>query len=312
MTTETRTSFAGTGGTSGERMIQANGIDLCVQTFGSPRDPAILLIHGACASMLWWEQPLCEMLASGGRYVIRFDNRDTGKSSFFPAGQPGYAMSDLARDVVGILDELGIAKAHIVGRSMSGGTALMLGVDLAERVATLTFVATTPGDEDLPPMSGEFLAAVSSPPDPDDDAAVTEYIVSLVRAYAGGSPHFDEAAVRATAVQDVERTRCMASTLGNHFLIELDAPRSGGFGDIKAPSLIVHGDLDPVYPLGHGRALHKAIPGADLLVLEGAGHGVPRGVWNPFVEALLRHTGDRSAHLGTPEAPATGDNRSSL
>ena len=118
-----------------EQLLPINGVELCVQTFGDDSDPTILLIHGASASMLWWEEELCERLAAGGRHVIRFDNRDTGRSTFSPPGAPDYAHSDLVADAVGILDALGVASAHVVGRSMSGGTALALAVDYPDRVS---------------------------------------------------------------------------------------------------------------------------------------------------------------------------------
>ena len=272
-------------------MVRANGVDLCLETFGDARDPAILLIHGACASMIWWETELCESIAAGGRFVIRFDNRDTGRSTSFPPGAPGYSMTDMARDAVGILDALGVRRAHVVGRSMAGGTALVLGLDHAERVASLTFVATTPGGDDLPPMSAEFLEQVSAEPDLSDPEAVVEFIVGVLRAYAGGSPYFDEAATRELARQDLVRTRSIAATLGNHYAIELDGPASGGFGGIRVPTLVVHGECDPVFPLAHGEALRDAVPGARLLVLPKAGHEVPRALWDLFVSALLTHTG---------------------
>jgi len=284
-------SRRGWGMTSGERMVTANGVELCVQAFGSAADPAILLIHGACASMLWWETELCERLAARGRYVIRFDNRDTGRSVSYPPGSPGYSLTDLARDAVGVLDALGVDRAHVVGRSMSGGTALVLGVDHADRVASLTFVATTPGDEDLPPMSGEFLEYTQNDPDPADPAAVVEFIVGLLRRYAGGAAHFDAATTRALAERDVARTRDLAAAVTNHFRMAIDGPAGGGFGDLATPVLVVHGDRDPVYPLAHGRALHEAVPGSTLLVLEGAGHEVPAPLWDTFIEALVRHTG---------------------
>ena len=276
---------------SGERIVQANGIELCLETFGDAADPAILLIHGACASMLWWERELCEAIASGGRFVIRFDNRDTGRSTCFPPGAPGYCMTDMARDAVGLLDALGVRRAHVVGRSMAGGTALVLGVDHPERVASLTFVATTPGGDGLPPMSAAFLEQVSVEPDLGDAEALVEFIVGVLRAYSGGSPYFDEAATRELARQDVARTRSIASTLANHYAVELDGPVSGGFGDIRVPTLVVHGECDPVFPLAHGEALRDAAPGAWLLVLPKAGHEVPRALWHRFVPALLSHTG---------------------
>ncbi|MEV6491227.1 alpha/beta hydrolase [Actinoplanes sp. NPDC051633] len=263
-----------------EQIVVANGVELCVETFGSPADPAVLLIHGACASMLWWETELCERLAARGRYVIRYDNRDTGRSISYPPGAPGYTMTDLARDAVGILDVLGVHRAHIVGRSMSGGIALILGVDHPDRVASLTFVATTTGDDDLPPPVAEF------PPYAEN----ADYVVESLRAYAGDSPFFDAEAVRTLAEQDIARTRDLTAALTNHFSMHIDGPAGGGFGDLTAPVLVVHGDRDPMYPLAHGAALHAAVPGSRFLVLEGAGHDVPRPLWDVFVDALTTHT----------------------
>ena len=275
----------------GERMVRANGVDLCVETFGDAGDPAILLIHGCCASMLWWERELCEAIAAGGRFVIRFDNRDTGRSTCYPPGAPAYSMSDMARDAIGILDALGVRRAHVVGRSMAGGIAAVLGIDHPDRVASLTFIATTTGDDDLPPMSAAYLEQVSVQPDCSDPDDVVEFIVRSLRAYSGGSPYFDEAATRELAREDVARTRSIASALGNHFAIELDGPRSGGLADIRAPTLVIHGEWDPVYPLAHGEALRDAVPGARLLVLRRAGHEVPRALHAQCVSALLSHTG---------------------
>ncbi|GHH29057.1 alpha/beta fold hydrolase [Lentzea cavernae] len=265
--------------------MRINGVELCFETFGSPSDPAVLLIHGACASMLWWETELCTALAARGRFVVRYDNRDTGLSESYPPGQPGYALSDMVLDAVGILDALGVARAHVVGRSMSGAIALALGVEHADRVASLTFVATTTGDPDLPQMTEAFLEASAV-----ESSSDVESIVSVLRAYAGSSPYFDEEHVRRLAVQDVARTVNLESAMTNHFRIEFDAPRDGGFGDVVAPTLVVHGSLDPVFPLAHGEALRDAVPGASLLVLDSVGHDLPRPVWPEFVDALVRHT----------------------
>ncbi|MFD9700254.1 alpha/beta fold hydrolase [Lentzea sp. NPDC059081] len=264
--------------------MRVNGVELCVQTFGDSSDPAVLLIHGACASMLWWEEELCVAIAARGRFVIRYDNRDTGLSTSYPPGEPGYSLADMVLDAVGILDALGVSRAHVVGRSMSGAIALALGVDHPDRVESLTFVCTTTGDPSLPEMTPEFLEA-SSARSPSD----VENIVTVLRAYAGSSPYFDEEAVRRLAVEDVARTVNIQSAMTNHFCIEFDAP-GGGFADLVAPVLVVHGSLDPVFPLAHGEAVRDAVPGASLLVLDSVGHDVPRPVWPVFVDALVRHT----------------------
>jgi pimeloyl-ACP methyl ester carboxylesterase len=276
-----------------ERMMHVNGVELCVETFGDASDPAVLLVHGASASMLWWEAELCTRIAAGGRHVIRFDNRDTGRSVSYPPGRPGYSLRDLTEDALGILDGLGVDRAHIVGRSMAGAIAGMAAIDHPERVASLTMVCTTPGRPGLPPMSPEFLAYTAQSPDASDPAAVVEFIVGLMKAYSGASPYHDEAAVRAIAEADVARSTSIAATLVNHFVLEFDAPAKGGLGDVTAPTLVVHGELDPVFPLPHGKALRDAIPGAELLVLDHAGHEVPAPLWGVFTDALLAHTSRR-------------------
>ncbi|GAA3998053.1 MULTISPECIES: alpha/beta fold hydrolase [Streptomyces] len=277
----------------GEQLLKINGTELCVETFGDRATPPIMLVAGSAASMLWWDAELCEQIAARGRFVVRYDHRDTGRSACYPPGQPAYSFTDLTLDVLGIQDVLGIERAHVVCQSMFGGIGLMLGVDHPDRVASLTFVSSSTGADDLPPPSSDL--AMPAEPDSSDAAAVVEYVVAGSRAYAGGSPHFDEAAVRALVERDVARARNYASTLVNHYAIEFDGPARGGFGDITAPTLVVHGDHDPLLPLPHGEALRDAIPGAELLVLKGAGHDLPRPVWDDFVSALARHTeGGRS------------------
>jgi pimeloyl-ACP methyl ester carboxylesterase len=189
--------------TGGERIVEANGVPLCVATHGDPADPAILLIHGACASLLWWDTELCDRLAAGRRFVIRYDRRDTGRSVSYPAGRPGYALADLADDAIGILDACRIDRAHLVGRSMGGGVALIAAADRPDRVRSLTFLGSTTGEADLPPMPAQFLVATGEPPDPGDRPGVVRYVVDLMRAYAGSSPYFPEQLVQALAERDV-------------------------------------------------------------------------------------------------------------
>jgi pimeloyl-ACP methyl ester carboxylesterase len=275
---------------NGEKLVEINDVELCVETFGDPANPAVLLIDGAAASMLWWDAELCEQIARGDRFVIRYDNRDTGRSTSYPPGRPGYTLTDLARDALGILDALGIQRAHVVCRSMSGGIGLVLGVDHSDRVDSLTFVSTSTGEDGLPPPSKELTGNTPADPDPADPAAVVDFVVASAKAYSGGSPYFDDTATRALVEADVARARDYAATLANHYAMTFDGP-SGGFADITAPTLVVHGDQDPLVPLPHGQAVRDAIPGAKLLILEGAGHDLPRPLWEVFVPALIQHTG---------------------
>jgi pimeloyl-ACP methyl ester carboxylesterase len=272
-----------------ERMVRANGVDLCIETFGDPQDDTVLLVHGAQASMLWWEEGLCAAIADGGRHVVRYDNRDTGRSVSYPPGRPPYAMSDLARDAVAILDALGVDRAHVVGRSMGGGVGLFIGLDHRARASSLTLVTTTTGDGDLPEPEVDLDSGPI--PSPDDLTGLIEHAVVELRTLSGGSPYFDEEAVRQRAARDVDRARDFAATLTNHWVMEFDAPQHGSWADLDLPTLVVQGELDPVFPPAHGRALAATIPGAELMVLPRVGHDVPPPAWPLFVERLLAHTG---------------------
>lgn len=271
---------------NGEQTVHHHDVELRIETFGRKRDPATLLIHGASASKLYWEAGFCERLAQAGRYVIRYDNRDTGQSTAYPPGRPGYSLNDLVNDALAILDHLRIDKAQIVGQSMAGATAIALAVDHPRRVASLALVATTPGDDDLPAMSAEFETYTSRMPDHDDPTALENHILGLMRIFSGKDAWFDERRMRAIVKEDVARTRNMASALSNPFMIEFDAPTKGSFGDICAPTLIVHGDNDPVFPVAHAKRMHEKIHGSRLLVLENTGHEIPPKHWEAVAREL--------------------------
>jgi pimeloyl-ACP methyl ester carboxylesterase len=141
-----------------ERMIEANGVDLCTEPFGNPADPPVLLVMGVGASMLWWEEGFCRMLADGGRFVIRYDHRDTGRSVSYEPGRPEYTGADLVADGVGVLDAYDIAAAHVVGVSAGGAFAQLLALDFSDRVLSLVVISTSravPGGRELPPPTEE-------------------------------------------------------------------------------------------------------------------------------------------------------------
>lgn len=280
-----------------ERLVHANGVDLCLQSFGDPADPAILLIHGATASMHAWDRAFCERLAAAGRFVIRYDHRDTGRSVSYPPGQPGYSLRDLTADAIGILDALDIELAHVVGTSMGGGIAMLAALQYPGRVASITLIGTSPGGAGLPPMSPEFLAFAGGAQNPDwsDRDAVIAHILTFLRILSNGSGRFDEATMREAIGRDVDRTSNVASSQINHFIMETGEPIRDRLGEIAAPTLVIHGELDPVFPLGHARALQAEIPGAELLVLARTGHELPPAVWDEVVPAIVRITGSGAA-----------------
>jgi pimeloyl-ACP methyl ester carboxylesterase len=276
-----------------ERMIQANEIELCTEPFGDPADPPILLVMGTGASMLWWEEGFCRMLADGGRFVIRYDHRDTGRSVSYPPGRPGYTGADLTADAAGVLDAYGIAAAHLVGVSAGGGIAQELALDFPERVRSLTLISTSiavSSDRILPPPTTEFGRFVTTVDvDWSDPESVIEYLVGYWRVLAGEQRPFDEAAFRALAGREVGRASDV-SAAHNHDLLHGDGGSREPLSSISSPTLVVHGTADPMFPIGHGKALAEEIPDARLLRLEGAGHGVYRADWEAIVAAILEHT----------------------
>jgi pimeloyl-ACP methyl ester carboxylesterase len=277
-----------------ETMVRTNGVDLCVETFGDQEAPAILLISGATASMDWWDAEFCRRLATGGRFVIRYDHRDTGRSVSYPPGAPGYTGPDLVGDAVGLIDALAGGRAHVVGLSMGGGIAQYLAVEHPDRVATLTLMSTSPGPaNDLPPMADRLKAAFADPaPEPDwtDRDAVVDYLVDGERPFAGPDS-FDEAHVRERARRVVDRTVNLESSSKNHWLVEGGEDTRPRLGEVTAPTLVIHGTDDPFFPSGHAVALVREIAGAELLLLDGVGHQAPpRSTWDLVVPAILRHT----------------------
>ncbi len=276
-------------------MVGVVGADLCVHTFGRDEDPAILLIGGMNASMDWWEDEFCARLAAGGRFVIRYDNRDTGRSTSYPAGSPGYSGPDLIEDAVGVLDALGRDAAHVVGISMGGALAQVLTLEHPDRVLTLTVISSSagPGDPDLPGMDGGLareFAALPAEPDWSDRQRAVDYIVESCRPLAALSVPFDAAAIRAVAEKAVDRTTDVAASQTNHALVEGGDPWRSRLGEITVPTLIIHGDEDRMFPVGHGRALADEIGSARLLVLPATGHELPQRVWDSIVPAILRLT----------------------
>ena len=286
-----------------ERMIEAAGVELCTEPFGDRGDPPVLLVMGIGGSMLWWEEGFCRLLAEGGRFVIRYDHRDTGRSVTYQSGRPRYTGSDLVADAVGVLDAYGLVAAHVVGVSAGGAFAQLLALGFPDRVLSLVLISTSPathGQRSLPSATerfGDFLA--SAEVDWSDRESVIEYLVAYERMLAGGVRPFDEAAWRELVGRDVERARDIAASQNHTMIPEGDVP-SEPLSAIAVPTLVIHSTADPMFPLAHGQALAEEIPGAGLLTLEGAGHGVDRADWKTITQAILEHTARRDGETTEP------------
>lgn len=283
-----------------ERTIATNGIHLAVTTAGDPADPAVLLLHGAGQSSVAWEDEFVDRLVAGRRFVIRFDSRDAGRSTTYPVGSPTYGLPDLVADAAGVLDELGVDRASVIGMSQGSAVAQLLALNHPDRVASLTLASSTPGGPghdhpDLPAPTDDILALFQEePPQPDwsDREAVIEYLVDAERPFAAASRPFDETGVRAAAVRAADRAGdTIAAQLINPFLISAGPAWRSRLGEITAPTLVFHGTEDPMFRYDHGVALAKEIPGARLIALEEVGHELfPRHTWDLVVPTLLEHT----------------------
>lgn len=283
-----------------EKTVRANGLTLCVQEFGVPTNPGMLLIAGAASSMDWWEAEFCERIAAGGRRVVRYDLRDTGRSAASPAGKPDYTAQDLVDDAVALLDTLDLAPAHLVGISMGGGIAQYIAVEHPHKLATLTLLSTSPAGPagpdrpDLPPPAprmAEFFSAPPPEPDWTDRPATIAYLVAGLKPFAGGYG-VDEPRVRAVVTRMYDRTTDIAASQTNHWILDGGGQSiRGRLGDITAPTLVLHGTDDPLFPIAHAEALAREIPGATLLPLPRVGHEFPpAATWDTVADALLRHT----------------------
>jgi pimeloyl-ACP methyl ester carboxylesterase len=275
------------------KIIEVDGVELATDRHGPDGAPALLLIAGGGQSMDWWTPEFCNLLGGGTLQVIRYDHRDTGRSSSSPAGKPGYSGDDLAADPLRVLDALGIDRAHLMGMSMGGGIAQSIAVRAPERVRSLTLVECSPAGGDhgeLPPPTPAVAATWEEPPpeiDWHDEAAVIDYRVDVERPFVG-SLGFDEPRVRALATLEVRRTRDMAASMVNHFVAA--SGESVDPAAIRVPTLVLHSADDPMFPLAHGEALAGMIPGARLVRLSGMGHEIPPpSVWDVVVPQVREH-----------------------
>jgi len=286
--------------------VQANGISITYDAFGAKDAPPVLLIMGLGAQMTRWSPAFCEALAARGFRVIRFDNRDAGLSHhLIDAGVPDmaavtaaaqkgeapdvpYTLHDMAADAVGVLDALGIDRAHIVGASMGGMIAQLVAADHPGRTLSLTSIMSTTGNPDLPRATPEAMAVLlNRPPHPSDEEAYLKHSVAASRAI--GSPGYpaDEAVLRANALSDVKR--CYEPTGFSRQIAAVTATgdRRAILKTITAPTVVVHGADDPLVPVQGGHDTAANIAGAALVIIPGMGHDLPPALYDTIIDAIV-------------------------
>jgi pimeloyl-ACP methyl ester carboxylesterase len=283
---------------------QANGLELEYDTFGDPDGPPLVLVMGLGAQMITWEDGFCELLASRGFFVVRYDNRDVGLSTWLDelpapdlAALAGgdlttapYRLSDLADDAVGLFDALGIGRAHVVGASMGGMIVQQLAIDHPDRLLSVTSIMSTTGDPAVGQAEPWALAMLTRPPASTREQALADSVDGYRRLGSPGYPD-DEAFLLAKATLHYDRARHPVGTLRHAAAVLASGDRTAGLRSVRLPALVVHGDADPLIDVSGGKATAEAIPDAELLVIPGMGHNLPRAVWPTLAEAIGRLTG---------------------
>jgi pimeloyl-ACP methyl ester carboxylesterase len=278
--------------------VGPSGIELAYECFGDPGMPPVVLIMGGGAQMINWPEEFCRELVDRGLYVIRFDNRDSGRSTHFddaPApdfaavlagdfATASYTLSDLADDTVGLLDLLGLESAHLVGASLGGMIAQMVAIEHPDRVRTLTSVMSTTGAPGVGAPDPSILAEMGQPP-----AEREAFVAWQVRASRiTGSPgfEFDEAAVAERAGRTFDRGYPALGMPRQAIAVVASGDRTDRLRRLDVPTLVIHGDADRMCDLSGGRATAAAIPGAELVVVPGMGHSLPRELWADFATRI--------------------------
>jgi len=287
--------------------VNANNIEIHYETFGDPSAKPLLLIMGFGSQMIHWDEEFCNMLAKSGHYVIRYDNRDVGLSTKIDeAGTPDflkaissfqkgekvnapYTMDDMADDAVGLLDALKISSAHICGCSMGGVIAQYIAINHPSRVLSLTSMMSTTGNPDLPPLNPEAMKLFLLPVPSKRDAYIKDYVKREKVMYGPIIP-LDEERRRLYAAKAYDRCFYPQGNTRQIMALLTSGNRKPALASVKIPTLVIHGGNDPLVSLEAGKDTAEAIPGAELLIIDGMGHSLPPETWSQVVDGISRNT----------------------
>ena len=289
-----------------QQIARANGIDICYEIFGEPAAEPMLLIMGLGAQMVLWDDAFCEQLAARGFRVIRFDNRDIGQSGKLTGGKrlgavellklrflripiaAPYKIIDMARDTTCLMDALGIKSAHLVGASMGGMIAQEVAISFPQRVRSLTSIMSTTGNPKVPPPTKEAAAMLMAPPPTTKEEYFARFAQTWKILRVGSFPE-DEALDPSRAARVYSRGLNPAGVGRQLRAILASGSRKARLSSVTAPTLVIHGTVDPlVHPMG-GKDTAASIPGAKLLMIEGMGHAIPIPMWPQIIGAIADH-----------------------
>jgi pimeloyl-ACP methyl ester carboxylesterase len=297
-----------------EQFAPANGIELCYQEMGDSDGEPLLLVMGLATQMIAWDEEFCGMLAEHGFRVVRFDNRDIGRSTKFrAAGLPGkldllvgrrgtapYLLRDMAADTFGLMDHLGVESAHLVGASMGGMIVQTAAIERPERVRSLTSIMSTTGSRRVGHPSYKTFGLLLGNPPREREAAI-ERVVKTFKAIGSPGYPFEEERVRDIAGRSFDRGHSSAGIVRQLHAITASGDRTPALRQLDVPALVIHGSKDVLVNPSGGRATAKAIPGARLKMVDGMGHDLPRALWPEFVAQIAANAA--RAPEGAPAAP---------
>lgn len=285
---------------------KTNGIEIEYESFGEDRARPLLLVMGLGAQMILWDEAFCQKLADRGFRVIRFDNRDVGLSSKIEGGpapnvaaamagdhsSASYRLADMADDAVGLLDALGIPAAHIVGASMGGMIVQEMAIRHPAKVLSMASIMSTTGDTSVGQAKPEAMAALLAPPPSTRDEAIATGVSTWKVIGSPGFP-FDEAKVRDRTARAFDRCDYPLGMARQLVAIIASGDRTEKLRSVEAPTVVIHGDVDPLVTPTGGEATAAAIPGARLVMVHGMGHDIPDGAWAQIIDAIVENA-DRS------------------
>lgn len=293
--------------------VPTTGTEICYETLGSSSDPPILLIMGLGTQMIAWPDDFCRDLASRGNFVVRFDNRDVGRSThfndlatppplqvFLRRSRPPYRLEDMAADTVGLLDSLGIERAHVVGASMGGFIAQLVAIANPERLRSLSLIMTSTGSRRVGRPRPRVMAQIGRGrrrrPEADRESAM-ELVAQIALVIGSPGYPYDESYLRDMAGRGYDRAYDPSGYLRQVEAIMAQTDRTAGLRRISVPTVVIHGLADPLVAVTGGRAIARAIPRSRFVGLAGMGHDLPRALWPRIADEIVQEVGEGESEL---------------
>jgi pimeloyl-ACP methyl ester carboxylesterase len=278
--------------TSLNRFVKGNGIEIATTSYGDISHPALILVMGATASMDWWDEDFCSLLASTGFHVIKYDNRDVGQTTTCPPGLINYTISHMVDDLMTVAGAYSLQTFHVMGLSLGGMIAQLAAIKFPERIASLTLCGTSVWDDlpHLPPIRPEIINFLqeSTRIDWEKPDCIINYIIESWRILSGSGHTFNTERVKSCAESELARSINIQSRF-NHGLLGGCEELYGKSSLISSPAIILHGDEDPVFPIEHAHELQKTIADSTLHIMQKTGHELPENEWKTIADLMKCH-----------------------